>query len=75
MLRYHKVLYRRLLRGQATDDLRQLRSDSAKFPTLVQLIDMELARRDEEIARWCLRSTASAPKRPLTAQPGGQGLS
>jgi hypothetical protein len=45
MYRYHRILYRRLLRGQSDDELLQLRDESAGFPTLAELIDDELERR------------------------------
>jgi hypothetical protein len=57
MFRYHRILYRRLLRAQSTCELNMLREESASFPTLMELIDDELKRRASEPAR---RSAAAA---------------
>ena len=45
MYRYHRVLYRRLLRGQSDIELTRLREESFEFPTLAELIEDELGRR------------------------------
>ncbi len=45
MFRHHRILYRRLLRGQSVEELLDLRGESALFPTLLSLIDDELQRR------------------------------
>jgi hypothetical protein len=49
MFRYHRILYRRLLRGQSNYELIRLREESASFPTLSQLIDDELERRRRDL--------------------------
>jgi len=62
MFRYHRVLYRRLLRGQSTCELLRLRDESGSFPTLAQLIEDELERRAAEVR-------VRRPDRTLTVLP------
>jgi hypothetical protein len=65
MYRYHRILYRRLLRGQSSDELLRLRDQSALFPSLARLIDEEVVRRGETIS---LPIESTSPKiRMLTA--------
>ncbi len=66
MFRYHRVLYRRLLRGQSSEQLVRLSTQSHAFPEIARMIDDELARRDEYPSRRCLNhedGRRSAPVR------------
>ena len=63
MFRHHRILYRRLLRGQSSEELIALRSESAMFPTLLSLIDDELQRRADAI----LEPTTALPHREVSS--------
>ncbi len=56
MFRHHRILYRRLLRGQSSDELIALRGESALFPTLLSLIDDELQRRTDNALEPAVQS-------------------
>ena len=56
MFRHHRILYRRLLRGQSSDELIALRGESTLFPTLLSLIDDELQRRTDSTLETAMPS-------------------
>jgi hypothetical protein len=71
MYRYHRVLYRRLLRSQSIDDLRRLRVESAQYPRLAGLIDDELTRRrGEGKVVWTGGSGRVGKARPVVVGAG-----